>query len=418
VAEGPAGVLTASAEYEQFCRARLADPYPILERLRENEPVHWSPRLRSWVITGYDLVVGALRSGTLSNDRTSINMRAVPADSRELYRGLEVHVSNWLGFTDPPKHQRMRRVARQILSVEGAQRLAPLVREMSLERLTGLRGRAEVEVVGELALDLPLRVICRSLGVPEGEAARFHRWSTQIAGFAGIVHPDPVGQAGLVDAANEGWLEAEEYFGWLLERRQSQPLEDGVSVLAAALAAGQLSRDEAIGLCVFILAAGHGTTAALVGNLIFLLLSHRPQLEAVCADSGLIGAAVEETLRYESPIPMMSRLAGRELELAGARIGAGDAVVLQLAAANRDPGRFEDPASFAVARGDSRHLAFGYGPHFCLGAPLARAQAGAILQALVETGTLSRWALATSPCWRAGSHDSRDLTELRVRVAG
>ncbi|HTW99665.1 MAG TPA: cytochrome P450, partial [Acidimicrobiales bacterium] len=385
IAESPSGRGAASASlsgdpaYALFCEARLEDPYRLLEAMREEEPVHWSPLLEAWVVTRHDLVVEALRSGTLRNDRVSINMRAVPAADRARYRGLETHISNWLGFTDPPKHTRMRQVARQILTHEAAQRLRPAAKAMALAELERLSSLRRLDLVEELALDIPLRMICATLGVPEEEAACFHRWSADIAAFAGIVNPDQALLARAIERANESWLEAEEYFARLLELRRSDPRDDGVSVLAAALAAGQLDRDEAIGLCVFVLAAGHGTTAALLGNMAMLLMGDAAQRQALGTGRGLVGRAVEEVLRYESPIPMMSRLAGAELSLAGRRIREGDPVVLQLSAANRDPARFSEPAAFRVEREENRHLAFGSGAHFCLGAPLARAQAGSVL---------------------------------------
>jgi cytochrome P450 len=403
-------------DYSEFCAARLADPYGLLDRLRATEPVHWSPLLEAWVVTRHDLVVEALRSPALKNDRASINMRAVPPAERERYRGLRTHISNWLGFTDPPKHARMRQVARRMLSFEAAQRLRPTVKAMAVDELARHANDAELDVAHGLALEIPLRVICASLGVPEEEMGRFHSWSADIAGFAGIVDPDPARRAEVIERANQAWLEAEDYFTRLLEHRRRHPRDDGVSLLARALGSGQLDHDEAVGLCVFVLAAGHGTTTALIGNLTMLLLAHRDQLTELVAHPGLAASAIEEALRYESPIAMASRPAGEDVVLGRQAIRRGDAVVLQLSAANRDPARFEDPAGFHVGRSENRHLAFGFGSHFCLGAPLARVQAGAVLDAMLATGALERWRAEGPPVWRLGHHDARELEELRVQV--
>jgi len=226
--------------------------------------------------------------------------------------------------------------------------------------------------------------------------------------------PDDPSMHVVVERANVAWVEAQDYFIGCLADRDRSPADDGLTTIAAARGRGELSDEEALGLCVFILAAGHGTTVALLGNAIFLLLQHTEALQRLVQSPELTGPAVEEVLRYEGPIATASRLAAQDLEIADRPIRRGDAVILHLAAADRDPVAFNNPANFDITRSPNRHVAFGWGSHFCLGAPLARLQAAAVLGALAKADVLPRWRLDGQPAWRLGRPDARELQELKV----
>ena len=408
--------LMASPAYKQLCRFQLEDPYPVLDELCECDPVHWSPELEAWVVTRFELVRECLRAPELVNDRTAINMRAIREPLRPNYRSLEVHISNWLGFTDPPKHVRMRDIARDILSPTGAKQQLPIVKELLQHQISLLRGQETFDILTEFVLPIPLTIICGILGVPADDMTMFHEWSADIAGFAGIMNPlpDDPDMRRVVERANTAWAEAEQYFAALLSSRARSPRGDGVTALATARDVGLLTNDEALGLCIFILAAGHGTTAALISNGILLLLTHAAALQELQRSPKLVATAVEETLRYEGPIATASRLAAKDLRVADRTIASGEAVILHLAAADRDPGAFRDPHSFDITRSPNRHVAFGWGSHFCLGAPLARLQAAATLEALVDANVLPHWQLDEPPRWRLGGPDARELEQLRV----
>ena len=408
--------LVATPAYRQLCRFQLQDPYPLLEQLRENDPVHWSPELQAWLVTKFDLVQQCLRTAGLANDRTAINMRAVQEPLRRRYGSLQVHISNWLGFTDPPKHTRMREVGRRILSPDRVKQQLPMVNSSLQAQLEELRAKEALDVVTDVALPLPLTVICQLLGVPAEDMTTFHRWSASIAGFAGIMNPlpDDPSMHVVVESANAAWAEAQDYFIACLADRARSPADDGLTTIAAARGRGELTDEEALGLCVFILAAGLGTTVGLLGNAIFLLLRHAEALQQLVQSPELTGPAVEEVLRYEGPIATASRLAAQDLEIADRPIRRGDAVILHLAAADRDPVAFNNPANFDITRSPNRHVAFGWGSHFCLGAPLARLQAAAVLGALVKADVLPRWRLDGRPAWRLGRPDARELQELKV----
>jgi cytochrome P450 len=413
---GALGELLGSSAYKDLCQFQVADPYPILDLLREEDPVHWSPELEAWLVTRFDLVQEGLRAPALVNDRTAINMRAIPEALWPDYRSLELHVSNWLGFTDPPKHARMREIGRRILSPAVVKQQLPKIRSLVQCRVDELQDERSFDLLRGLALPLPLTIISDILGVPSEDMARFHRWSTEIAGFAGIMNPvpgDPVMRL-VVQRANEAWGEAEEYFTALLSARAEAPRQDGISTLAEARKAGQLTTDEALGLCVFLLAAGHGTTTALISNGILVLLMHRAATEQLQRAPELAATAVEEILRYEGPIATASRLAAGDVRLGDRLITEGEAVILHLGGADRDPRSFDNPGYFDVARSPNRHVAFGWGKHLCLGAPLARLQATAVLDGLAHENVLDRWELEGPPRWRLGQADARELEELRV----
>jgi cytochrome P450 len=403
---------TDSAEYNAFCRSELADPYGVLDQLRQTEPVHWSPVLDSWVVTTYQDVVTALRHPDLRNDRVSINARAVPEALRPEYASLTTHVSNWLGFTDPPKHSQMREVARKVINPASAAAARHMIESSVREILNSLRESAHFDLVRDLALCLPLTVICRLLGIPDENVTDFHDWAIDVGQFAGQVDPDWNSTTqSVIERANRSWFELEELFGRLMVEKRRTPADDVLSSLVSAFDAGAISDDELIGLSVFILAAGHTTTRDLLGNGLFLLLSRPEEARKLIDTPGNVATAIEEILRFESPIPMASRLASDRVVLDGRTIEPGQSVILHLGGANRDETKFEHAKTFDVLRQHNRHLAFGWGAHFCLGAPLAREQATVVLEELLPE--LPRVVLdSTVPNWRTGDMSVRTLTEL------
>jgi cytochrome P450 len=409
-----AGGWAASPVYQAFCRSELADPYQVLDALRSAEPVHWSPVLDAWLVTSYQEVTAGLRDPGLRSDRVSINARAVPGTLRPKYASLLSHVSNWLGFTDPPKHTQMREVARKVVNPAVAAKSRPMIEASAQEIVAGLHLRDNFDLVEELALRLPLTVVCRLLGVPDENVTDFHQWATEVGAFAGQVDPtwDASAQS-VIEQANEGWLKLEALFGRLVAQKRHDPGDDILSELVRAFDAGAISEDELIGLCVFILAAGHTTTRDLLGNGLYLLLARPGEADKLLGQPANVVSAIEEVLRFESPIPMASRLAGDTVTLGGKTLGPGSTVILHLGAANRDPDRFPGAETFDVLRKQNRQIAFGFGAHFCLGAPLAREQAAAVLEAMLPD--LTRLQLKSQvPAWSTGNMSLRALTRLDV----
>jgi hypothetical protein len=400
----------ASEEYELFCAGRLSDPYPLLAWLREHDPVHFSPTLDAWVITRHDDVLAGLLDRRLANDRVAGNMAALPPELRASCAPLGEHVGNWLGFTDPPKHTRMRALLRTTFTPALARALTERIVEIADELIDEIQDVAEPDLIGSFAYQIPARIICELLGVPLTQHDAFRDWSADMAAFTGNVGPTLVA---IAPRAMSGYLQLESFVGHLVDDRGQCPVDGVIKDLARAEAAGELSRAELIGLSVFTLVAGHETTASLLGSGLHTLL-REPALRAqLSTEPALVPAAVEEMLRLEAPIQFSPRLATQGLRVRDRAIPRGALVMLHIGAANRDPAVFPEPDAVRFDRQGTRHLSFAWGPHFCLGAPLARAEAAIALPRLLARLPdleLSR----REPVWRE-SMAMRGLVELRTK---
>ena len=388
--------LVASPAYAEFCEGRLADPYPLLAWLRSNDPVHWSPTLGSWILTRYDDVVEGLLDRRFANDRIAASMDVLPPDVRETCAPLGVHVSNWLGYTDPPKHTRLRTLLRSTFTPGRAQAMEARIRELTDALLDEVREADEPDLAAGLAFPLPARVICEILGIPLPRAEAFHRWSDDMGGFTGNIGPTLVE---IAPRAMASYVELEEFIAEMVAERQRNPRDDLIAHLASAEAAGGLSRTELTGLSVFSLMAGHETTSGLISSAFAIVLSDESLRAALSADSSCYPRAIEEILRLEAPIQFSPRLVAEDVEKRGRMLRKGDVVMLHLGAANRDPERFSDPDRLDLDRTNNRHLSFAWGPHFCLGAPLARTEATIALGRLLERFPDVRL-IDPEPAWR------------------
>ena len=406
------GSIEASEDYRHYCAGRLADPYPLFHRLRREDPVHWCEPMRGWLVTRHDDVMAGFRDPRLSSDRISLNMNAMEEPLRTQMCPLGNHVSNWLGFTDPPKHTRMRGLIMKVFTPRLAEQMGPRVEAI----VTGLLDRAlpkgEMDFMAEVAFPLPASVICEILGIPMDYQDRFRRWAEDMLLFAGAVGPSI---AQVAAPAHASYVELTGYFRDLTRERRRAPRADLLSALAAVEdEEGGLSEAELMGLSVFLFIAGHETTVSLLGNGLLALLRHPGELARLRRDPALFATAVEEFLRYESPIQIATRLPVEDVELRGKTIRKGQTVVLMLGAANRDPERFAKPDLLDVGRTENKHTAFGWGSHFCLGAPLARIEARIALQLMLERAP--RIALAGEPPQWREDNNLRALRDLRIKV--
>jgi cytochrome P450 len=385
----------------------VADPHPTFARLREQDPVHWSERHRAWVLTRYDDVSAAFRDLRLSSDRASPLARA---DEAELV-GQDPVVSvlaRWMVFRDPPDHTRMRRALRPAFTPPAVESLRATVERVVDQLIDGLP--EELDFLAEFAVPLPAIVIAELLGVPPEDHDRFRAWSQHLATL--------VFASGLPDRHRRGREALSALAGYLgeqLERRRAQPTNDLLGTLAAMQTAGELTSEEATANAVLLLFAGHETTTGLLANGLAVLLAHPRELERLRTDRSLIASAVEELLRYEGPSKLMARWAREEVELRGRRIAPGDLVFLVQAAANRDPEHFEEPHRLDLAREPNSHLGFGFGLHYCLGAPLARLETAIALSRLLDRRARIELA-GDQPRWRPNLL-GRAVENLQVRLA-
>lgn len=406
------GSIESSEDYRRYCEGRLADPYPLFRRLRSEDPVHWCEPLQGWLITRHDDVQAGFRDPRLASDRISLNMNAMPEPLRTQMCPLGNHVSNWLGFTDPPKHTRMRGLIMKVFTPRLAEQMGPRVAEIVTGLLDRALPRGKLDFMADVAFPLPASVICEILGIPMDYQDRFRRWAEDMLLFAGAVGPSI---AKVAAPAHRSYVELTGYFRELTLERRRAPRSDLLSALAAVEdEEGGLSEAELMGLSVFLFIAGHETTVSLLGNGLLALLQHPDELARLRRDPSLFAPAVEEFLRFESPIQIATRLPVEDLTLRGKTIRKGQTVVLMLGAANRDPERFPDPDRLDVGRLENKHTAFGWGSHFCLGAPLARIETQVALRLLIERAPVIALA-GERPEWRE-DNNLRSLRTLRVQV--
>jgi pimeloyl-[acyl-carrier protein] synthase len=240
--------------------------------------------------------------------------------------------------------------------------------------------RGRMDLVADLAIPLPLTVIGTMLGVPRGDHARVKAWASALGGIADL---DPAPD--VLDHALRALEAFRDYVGTLIARHQRQPGDDLLGALVAVEESGdQLSFDELVGICQVLLIAGHETTTCLLGNAVQLLLAHPHILEALRQTPRLLPAFIEEVLRYDSPVPVRTRVATEDLEVGGQRVARDQTALILVGAANRDPRIFSDPDHFDIRRTPNHHLAFGEGPHYCLGAALARLEGRIAVELLLE----------------------------------
>ena len=369
--------------YDPSDPAVLKDPFPLYRRMQDEDPAHWSARLKGWVLTRYEDVRAACLDPGMSSDRLRPFFAALPGSEAARMAELMRVLTLWMVFRDPPEHTRLRRLAGQVFNVRSVQAFRPNIEALTAWLLAHLDGRETFDFIGEFAGPLPALVIMDLLGVPRGELARVKRLSDEIALFIGSARE----AERKYDRAEAATHEMAAYFRELVAARRASPRPDLLSELARVEHEGErLSEDELVATCVLLLFAGHETTTHHLANGLAALLRFPAELERLRANPGLAAAAVEELLRYDGPIGAQVRIAREERVLHGKRLAPGQRVFLMMNAANRDPRAYDDPDRVDLGRHGPPHLAFGYGPHLCLGFPLARLEGQIALPAV-----LARW---------------------------
>jgi cytochrome P450 len=368
-------------KYDIYGAEFRADPQRVFRQMREHDPVLRQPGLDGetpiWFVTRYDDVAAVL----LDNERFVRDPRLALTEeelaAQELPPLLQA-VDNHMLNRDGDDHRRLRRLVTKAFTPKMVEQLRPRIQEIADELIDAVEARGSMDLSAEYAFPLPITVIAELLGVPNADQDRFKEWSDAI-----ITPPiGPEAMERLLGLMGE----FVEYLTDLFAARRADPQDDLVSALLAARdQEDALTEEEVFGTVVLLIVAGHETTVGLIGNAVVNLLSHPDQLELVRADASLIPAAIEEALRYEGPVERaLNRWAATDVELGGQTIRKGELVIAILGAADHDSDRFADADRLDVQREDSRHLAFGRGSHFCLGAPLARLEAAIALETLLR----------------------------------
>jgi len=355
------------------------DPYPTYKRFREEDPVHKTP-FGPWVVSRYADCVAILRDPRSSSDATKSNEFAQFAAANPR---IAEDTSRPFLFMDPPDHTRLRGLVSKAFTPKVVEGLRPRIQQIVDQLIASVVERGSLEVIEDLAYPLPVQVISEMLGVPPEDHETFKGWSAVLARSLdpdlGTLPPEEIERREKI--ANDFVA----YFEQLFDKRRKDPRDDLLSALLAAEEEGdKLSPNELVTTCILLLVAGHETTVNLIGNGVLALLRHPDQLARLRADPSLDKSAVEEFLRFDPPVQFTVRTMLDEYAIGDRVIAKGEQAIVGLASANRDASQFTEPDHLDVARSDNRHVAFGFGAHFCLGAPLARAEGQIALGTLVR----------------------------------
>jgi cytochrome P450 len=349
----------------------VADPFPDLARIRAEDPVHWSVRHRAWLITRYDDVAAVHTDRRLSSDRMTPLLASLKrgGSSERLVRMVEI-LAEWMTFKDGADHRRLRGLVNRAFTPRVVALMGERIAATTNALLDELPAAGEADLVASYAYPLPAIVIAEMLGVPVADRDRFKAWSGNISSlvFGAVDDPDRH------DRAETGMTELVGYFEGLIEEAGRGGDETLLDHLVRVRTEGgdALSQDELLAMCTLLLFGGHETTTNLLSSGALALLQNPQERRRLLDDPSLAPAAVEEFLRFDGPAKVSVRVAAERLELRGKTLEPGDRVFLMLAAANRDPDSFPDPDRLDLTRAPNRQIGFGIGPHYCLGAPLAR----------------------------------------------
>ena len=371
-------------DYRPTDPAILANPFPIYQRMRDEEPAHWSPNLKAWVLTRYDDVKRVcLDTERMSSDRLRPFFGTLPSAEAARMAELIRILTLWMVFRDPPVHTRLRRLASRVFHVRSIHALRPNVESLTAWLIERIGNKKEFDFIGEFAGPLPALVIMDMLGVPRAELARLKRLSDEMALFIGSARATPDKYA----RAEAGTHEMADLFRSLIKERRASRRADLLSELVHLEEEGdRLSDDELVAMCVLLLFAGHETTTHHITNGLAALLRFPGELEKLRKNPALAPAAVEELLRYDGPIGAQVRIVQEPQTFHGREFKTGDRVFLMMNAANRDERAYPDPDRVDLDRSGPAHLTFGFGPHICLGFPLARLEGQIAIPAV-----LARW---------------------------
>lgn len=353
----------------------LANPYPVYDQMRSHDPIYWSEQNSYWMLTRYADIVSLIPNEQLSSNRIAAHADRMPSATKEQFRPFFTAVSSWMLMVDPPDHTRLRGLVNKAFTPGVVANMQSLIQELVDDMLARAQEQGRMDVITDLANPLPAMVIAELLGVPRTDQQKFKQWSDDItkalSGIDGARSKEEL--FSLYGIAQKSITQLSSYFKERVNELRLHPRENLLSALARAEEQGdRLTEDELFANCVLLMMAGHETTTNLIANGILALLRNPEQKEALARNPDLVVSAVEELLRYDSPVQKMARIALADIDVGGKQIKQGDLVCFCFGAANRDPEQFPLPQQLDIARKPNRHLAFGHGLHYCVGAALAR----------------------------------------------
>ncbi|MBA3772080.1 MAG: cytochrome P450 [Ramlibacter sp.] len=398
-----------------FDAAFIANPYLTYERLRATGPIHWVDGFRwggSWLIPHHEAVLAGLRDQRLSSQRSRTWTADLPAEVQGEFEAFNRTYPHWMLFLDRPRHTRLRALLNKSFTRRMVDSLRPLIQQTVDGLLAGVIESGRMEFIGDFAHPMPVAVIADLMGVPPEDQRTFKKWSYDFAAFFGS------GRATLEQARSgkDGFMAITDYFRSKVSERQRKPGNDLISLLLHAEVGGdRLTTEEVLAQCSLLLAGGHETTRNLLGSALLNLLRNPEQLELLKREPSLLPGAVQEVARYESPVQLLSRVASEDVEMHGQTVRKGQTIILLVGSANRDPAQFTNPDTLDITRDAGDSLAFGQGPHFCLGQMLASAEVELALWAVLTR--LRDLRLAERELVWTANPTLRGLTALQVEFS-
>lgn len=393
-----------------------ANPWPVYEDLRVNNPVFWNGPAQGWLISRYADVVALFTDPRMSSQRIDATFRVLPEDVQRELQPLRNVLGARMLLSDPPAHTCLKNLVMPAFSAKAAAGRRERIQELCDGFLDRLGGDGQFDVMADLATPLPSWVIADTLGVPMSDQADFTRWAAsqvRVYDRPGTVND----RVAVMRQGQADMLEMKAYLEEVIAERREHPADDLLTLLVQAEQDGdRLTTDELVVMCVALLIGGNNSTAHLIGNVALTLLRHPEAMAALRDDPALIRSTVEEVLRYESPVQATSRVATEDFEFHGHAIRAGDNISLLIGSANRDPEQFPEADRFDQRRHPNRHLTFAHGPHFCVGSALARNTTQIAILSLVQRFA-SLEMPDSIPNWAPG-YSFRHLATLPVAVDG
>lgn len=349
---------------------RELNPFPIYQQMRQEHPVYFDPERKNWNIFRYEDVYRALSDWKVFSSQFTGGSGA----------DTSMPFSASMISSDPPRHRQLRNLVSQAFTPGAVQALGPRIEEIVKELLENVMDHDTMDIIHDLAIPLPVTVIAEMLGVPAADRQRFKHWSDVVVGLANFgENTDPAA------FMSPEVLEMSQYFFNMMVQRRQAPGDDLISgLLAANIDGQQLNEIELLGFCALLLVAGNETTTNLIGSAMLKFAHHPAAWQELRQKPELLDSAIDEVLRFNSPVQAMFRVTHEDVEIAGTVIPSNSPVVAWIGSANHDGAQFPDPERFDILRTPNRHLAFGQGIHYCLGAPLARLETKAALRGLLE----------------------------------